>query len=452
MRQPELLRQPSEKRIHNILEVSAGLSKIQSLEESRRCPQCADPVCTRGCPLGIDIPGFIRLMREKDNTLALKRIQEANPFPAICGRVCRAPCETACIYHKENAPISIRALERFAADNGRRLAERPSKGAPGKKIAIVGSGPAGLTAAAILIRRGFTPVIFETDPEPGGVLRYGIPEFRLPKKILAREIAELTAAGVKIRTNVMVGLNLPFKDIFTEGFAAILLAAGRSQVSAIKIPGAHLGGVYVAQEMLKRIYLRKEDPFPKSHLPLVLGNKAAVIGAGYGALDLCRWLVRLNREVKLLVAGLEEEMPVHKDDLAFAKEEGVQVESLTRALEILGNAGQKSVGVKCRRLDFRAQGEGNNWHLEEVAGSEFVVEADTVIVETSCAPHVWWKQHASEWRWNADGTLWTDPATGMTSQDKVFAAGEITSGAGYLVDAMANGKRAARKIEEYLLK
>ncbi len=278
--------QPKQKRTKNFNEVSLGYSKKVAVEESRRCPQCADPVCVNACPIGINIPGFIRRLREGNVGGAYELIREQNPLPSICGRICLAPCELACILNEEKNPIGIRALERYAADNRSRSGRKEASNR-GMKIAIVGSGPAGLSAAAVLAQKGYQVRIFESMDQPGGVLRYGIPEFRIPNKILEAEINEIKALGVEIETNCMIGNTKTMDDLKTEGYVAILLAMGAGIPKFMEVPGSHLGGVYYGEEFLMRINQKRSTQFP-------LGNKIVVIGSGNTALDCARVAVRLQ--------------------------------------------------------------------------------------------------------------------------------------------------------------
>ena len=330
--------QPKEKRIRNNAEASSGISKKSCLQEAQRCPQCTEPVCNSGCPLGIDIPAFIRLLREGNAPAALQKIKEQNEFPSICGRVCLAPCESACVFAKEDAPIGIRALERYAADHGRaalgagRKAHKPT----GKKIAIIGSGPAGLTAAAQLARRGFQVTIFESLPLAGGVLRYGIPEFRLPREILETELQDLKNSGIEIRTNTHIGQTISLSELSKQGFSATLLTIGGGAPKFSDLPGTQFAGVYYAPELLIPFNLSSLSA-AKKQLPFPLGRKVIVVGTSSAALDVARVCRRLEREVTCVLPMTEEDLNAYPADLIQAREEGVEIESLTTPLEILGS-------------------------------------------------------------------------------------------------------------------
>lgn len=405
----------------------------------------------QGCPIGIDIPGFIRLLREGDTVGALNRIREQNVLPGVCGRICLAPCETACIYNDQEASIGIRALERFAADNGRAKFSGGRHAMPalnGKKVAIIGSGPSGLVAAAALARKGFGVTIFEALPKAGGALRYGIPEFRLPSRVLDAEIREIESMGVGIRTNVIVGKTVT-ADELTSQFQAVLLATGSGSPKPVDLPGNHLIGVYFAQEFLMRMNMFNAASYPKSSTPALLGSGVAVFGSGPKAFDCARLALRLGKKVSVVFPGLEEEAALYPQDRKDAVNEGVKIESLTRPLEILATKENAVAGIRCERLDFTDDSNGH-WDVKAVPGSEFILEADTVILAGPSKPSDAVKRLWPALQFNDDGTVWVEPNTGGTSVKNVFASGNVATGAGPIVDAIASGKRAAEHIEAYL--
>ncbi len=485
MNQPTAVTQPGQKRIRNFNEVALGFSKKITLEESRRCPQCANPVCMKGCPLGINIPGFIRQLREGNWDEAQAQIKEESWLPAVCGRICSAPCEVACILNEEEAPIAIRTLERFASDYGRNhsakfkknllsfvqpsalnigkqseilpvLADRPGastmrtvKQMPitkDKKIAIVGAGPAGLTAAAQLAKKGYPVTILESQDKPGGVLRYGIPEFRLPKKILDQEIEEICRLGVEIKTNFFIGQTLSLQDVFKQGFAVVLLATGAGRPKFMDLPGSHFGGVYYGEEFLMRVNARGKAPatFP-------IGQKIVVIGSGNTALDCARLALRLGRHVTLMFRRTEEEMKVRFEERQYGKEEGVCFEPLLKPLEILANTRRFVSGLKCIRMDYADSEEKGNWELIPVPDSEFILETDTVIIAVGHEPNALQALRGDiSLKLKEDGSIWVDEQTGMTSHPGIFACGNVATNAGPVVEAMASGKRVAEQIEQYL--
>ena len=287
-----------------------GFTKKISSDEARRCPQCAEPSCLPACPLGVDIPGFIRFLRESDAVSALERIKKDNPFPAICGRICPAPCESACIFYEDGAPIAIRALERYASDFGQlkvRAGARPAPTVNGKKIAIVGSGPSAMAAASILLSQGFKVVMFEAANEPGGVLRYGIPEFRLPQEVLQAQFEELESLGLELHTNILIGRMKPLEEL-ARGFDAILLATGRSLPDFAIIEGENLIGVYYAEEFLMRLQILSKENVLASAGQFFKGERTLVVGSGHAALDSARLAARLGQQVQLVFGGLEEEI------------------------------------------------------------------------------------------------------------------------------------------------
>ncbi len=452
MVQPKVSTQPPEKRVRNFSEVALGLSKKQALEEARRCPQCATPTCLAGCPLGIDIPGFIRQIRENEPVRALAKIKENNMFASICGRLCPAPCERACIFYKDGAPIAIRALERFAADFGQSKSSKPELlSSRGKKVAVVGSGPAGLTAAGFLAHKGFSLTVFEALNEPGGVLRHGIPEFRFPKKVLDSEIAWLKALGVEFKTNFLIGQSADLKDLLSSGFAAVFLAAGAGVPQFLDIPGTNLGGVLYADEFLMRLNLIKTGD-PKSAASFNIGHRVVVVGKGYAAIDCARAALRLGREATVVFGHSEDDLDIRVEEKEYGKEEGLNLEPLTKPLEILGGQDHFVCGIKCRRMDFGDPQNSGKWKLIEVPESEFIMEADTVILAAGHRPQCAFIKKIPDFKMNLDGTVWVNETDAMTSIPGIFAGGNITAGTTSIVRAIADGKKAAESIEMYLKK
>lgn len=405
-----------------------GFNKKITQDEARRCPQCATATCLPGCPLGIDIPGFIRFLREGDATSALERIKKENPFPAICGRVCPAPCEQSCVFEAEGEPISIRALERFASDFGQSPKGTFSKtptSALGKKVAIIGSGPAGMTAAYYLAKAGLGVSILEAAHEPGGMLRYGIPEFRLPQKVLDEQFAQLKALGVEVQTDVIFNQTMRLDEILMRGFATLLLATGQSLPRFSDLPGSSLGGVYYDTEFLNRLQaIQKEDVAQSAKRQDMPVSKTVVIGSGSAAFDAARVSARLGHHVQVIFEGLEEQAGVDQEILKETAEEGIEIHPL-QALEIVGDGQDFVQGVKCRKLDIIESEDG----LRLVPSSEepVVLEAATVVIANGRQSQDLLKHIPS------------------TSQDKVF-----TCGGDSVVEAMAHGKTTAQKIIQYL--
>jgi len=391
-----------------------GFIKKITQEEARRCPQCAVATCLPGCPLGIDIPGFIRLLREGETAQALERIKKENPFPAICGRICPAPCEQACVFHADGEPIAIRGLERFAADFGAGKAEKPSLAPRGKKVAIIGSGPAGMSAAYYLAKMNLSVTIFEAAHQPGGLLRYAVPELRLPQKVLDEQFAQLKLLGVEVQTDVVFGRTMMIDELFMQGFSAVLLATGAGQPKFSDLPGSSLIGVYYDVEFLERLQtVNKEAPLPAARRQMIPGPKTVVVGRGAAAFDAARLSLRLGSATQVVLNGFEEQAGVSHDILNETREEGIEVHSM-HALEIVDDGNGFVSGVKCRELDE----------------PPIFLEAQTVIIANGQQPNGFLK--------------------GMTSMEKVFACGSAVTAAGSVVDAIAGGKAAAKKIVQYL--
>jgi glutamate synthase (NADPH/NADH) small chain len=406
----------------------------------------------KGCPLGIDVPRFIRFLREGDVDSAYAKIREKNCLPSICGRICTAPCEAACILNEEGAPpIGIRALERYAADFGRsKTARRSQTFLGGKKVAIVGSGPAGLAAAAGLAQRGYQVTVFESFDKPGGVLRYGIPEFRVPQKVLDHEINEIRALGVKMEMNFLIGHTATIEELQQQGFAAILLATGAGIPKFKDLPGTNLGGVYYGEEFLMRVNRAQAFLFHRKPDKLPLGQKIAVIGSGNTALDCARIGVRLNREVTLIFRRTEEDMYIRKDERAYAKEEGVCFEPMVKPVEILADPNHFVGGLKCVRMDYADVDGAGKWEIAQVPGSEFILDVDTVVIAVGHNPNSLVNKDVPHLATNSDGTYKVHDNSAMTSIPGVFAAGNVLTNAGPIVEAIASGKKAAEEIDNYL--
>ncbi|HBR14805.1 MAG TPA: dihydropyrimidine dehydrogenase [Candidatus Omnitrophica bacterium] len=453
MAQPQVTTQSKEKRIKNFNEVSLGFSKKLASEEARRCPQCPDPVCVKDCPLGIDIPAFIRFLREGHVASAYDKIKEKNPLPSICGRVCSAPCEVACVLKEEGGVvIAIRALERHSADYGKSRAAKRESQYNGKKIAVVGSGPSGLSSSVDLTRRGYAVTIFEALDKPGGVLRYGIPEFRLPRKILDSEINDIKTLGVKIETNFFIGQTATLGELFKEGFAAVLIATGAGIPKFMDIPGTHWGGVYYGEEFLMRLNLMRPGVFSRQSPNFALGEHVAVIGSGNTALDCARVCRRYGRKVTLLFRRSEVEMLVRAEERGYAREEGIQFEPLVRPVEILADQHHFVNGLKCVRMDYADADVVGQWELAPVPDSEFVLDVDTVICAIGHKPNALISHFDPALKINKDGTLKVDGESGLTTIPGVFACGNVVSNAGPLVAAMASGIEAAQRIDAYVKK
>ncbi len=437
-------------------EVALGFDAKAALAEAERCLNCKRPSCVPGCPVGIDIPGFIVAMREGRMAEAVRILKERNNLPGICGRVCpqETQCEEACVLAKKAEPVAIGALERFVADwerdnMGFRLRREPDADAP--KVAVVGSGPAGLTAAADLARYGYRVTIFESLHAPGGVLRYGIPEFRLPRDILDREIDYVKSLGVEIETDVLVGKTLTLDELMNEeGYDAVFIATGAGLPWFLHIPGENLAGVYSANEFLTRVNLMRAHRFPEYRTPVRVGKKTVVIGGGNTAMDAARSALRLGSEVKLLYRRTRAELPARAEEVENALAEGVKLVELAFPLEMLGDEGGHVRGLRCQRAELGEPDASGRRRPVPVPGSEFEVEADTVIIAVSTSPNPLVPRSEPKLETREDGRLVVNEETGETTMPGVYAGGDIANDAGTVIAAMGDGKRAARAIHQYL--
>ncbi len=398
----------------------------------------------------MDIPAFIRLLREDDAAAALTVIRRNNPFPGICGRICPAPCEDACIFNDDGSPIAVRTLERYASDFGKPKADK-NKIVPkpsGKKVAVIGSGPAGLAAAHGLAIVGHPVDIFESMPFAGGLLRYGIPEFRLPQKVLDETIALVESLGVVVHTNVFVGSTMKMDDLFHQGYGAVLIAAGAGVPKFCLLPGQNSGGVYYAQEFLMRAHASGKNKADEAGHRLMYGFKTIVVGADSAAFDAARLALRFGQEVKVVFSGMEEEMTAHPDDIVAAVAEGITLHTALEPTAILENEEGFARALRCKQFEIKEEGGG--LIFQAVPGPEQEIEAQTIILSQGSRPNTFLSRQMPQLKSNPNGTLWTDAATGQTSMEKVFAAGNIVTGAGPVVDAIASGKAAAENIILFL--
>lgn len=443
-------------RINSFDEVALGYSEEQAVLEASRCLNCKKPLCIEGCPVEINIPAFINFIKERKYADAIRTIKEKNNLPAICGRVCpqENQCEKRCVLGKKHQPVAIGNLERFVADwdmkqegNTEPVQVSPS----GKKVAIVGSGPAGLTAAADLARLGHQVTVFEALHTAGGVLVYGIPEFRLPKIIVEREIEGIRRLGVEIKTNMVVGKVHTVNELMAQGYAAVFIATGAGLPYFMNIPGENLNGVYSANEFLTRTNLMKAYLFPEYLTPIRLGKRVAVIGAGNVAMDSARTALRLGAlESYIVYRRSEQEMPARKDEIEHAREEGVQFKLLTSPVEIRGDENGWVRSMICQRFELGEPDESGRRRPVAIPGSEYEMEVDTVIMAIGQGPNPLIGQTTPDLQLNRHGNIVADANTGQTSKPGVFAGGDIVTGAATVIQAMGAGKKAARAIHEYL--
>lgn len=452
---PKMPQRPPQERIKDFAEVPLGLSERVAVEEARRCLQCKKPQCVQGCPVEIDIPGFIKLVAEGRFEEAIAKIKEKNSLPAICGRVCpqETQCEERCVLGKRGQPIAIGYLERFVADYEREKGIR-SPSVPfwnGHRVAVIGSGPAGLTCAGDLAKMGYQVTIFEALHAPGGVLVYGIPEFRLPKSIVAQEVDYVRSLGVEIELSCVVGKTLTIDDLKEEGYEAFFIGTGAGLPYFLSIPGENLNGIYSANEFLTRTNLMKAYLFPEFDTPVKIGRRVAVIGGGNVAMDAARCALRLGAgEVCLVYRRTKKEMPARVEEVERAEEEGVNCIILTNPVRFIGNENGWVTGIECIQMELGEPDESGRRRPVPIPGSEFEIPIDTVVVAIGQGPNPLLLETIEGLALNKKGYIAADPQTGATSLPGVFAGGDIVTGAATVISAMGAGKRAARSIDLYL--
>lgn len=438
----------------NFNEVALGYSEEQALDEASRCLQCKHRPCVAGCPVEIKIPDFIKKISEKDFEGAYQVILEDSTLPAVCGRVCpqESQCEARCVRGIKHEPVGIGRLERYVADRHNALKEdkinKPQSN--GHKVAIVGSGPAGLTAAGDLAKKGYDVTIFEALHLAGGVLVYGIPEFRLPKAIVQKEVDTLKKLGVKIQLNVVVGRSISIDDLIQQGFEAVFIGTGAGLPKFMNIPGENLNGVYSANEFLTRVNLMKSYRVD-STTPLVKSKRVAVVGGGNVAMDAARSAKRLGaEEVYIVYRRSEKELPARVEEVEHAKEEGIIFKFLTSPLEILGNEKRFVTGMKCIEMELGEPDASGRRRPVEKAGSEFTLELDSVIMAIGTSPNPLIKMTTEGLDTQKWGGIIIDEVTGQTSREGVYAGGDAVTGAATVILAMGAGKTAAAGIDEYI--
>lgn len=448
--------QQPEIRRRNFDEVALGYDDTTAKAEASRCLQCKTAPCRQGCPVGINIPAFIKHIREGDFTAAIDEIKTKNNLPAICGRVCpqEDQCEKFCVVGKKGEPVGIGRLERFAADYARARGRKQKVILPPEplgKVAVIGAGPAGLSAAGDLARMGYKVTVFEALHAPGGVLMYGIPEFRLPKEIVRQEIEELKELGVEIVVNAVIGKTFTIDELLTEeGFDAVFIGTGAGLPHFMDIPGENLNGVYSANEFLTRVNLMKAYKFPEAGTPVHAGKRVAVVGAGNVAMDAARTALRLGAEnVYIVYRRSEEEMPARAEEIEHAKEEGVEFRLLTNPVRIIGDERGWVKGLECIRMELGEPDESGRRKPVPIANSNFVLDVDTVIMAIGQGPNPLIQQTTPGLAVNKRGNITTDEI-GRTSKEGVFAGGDIVTGAATVIQAMGAGKKAAAAIHEYV--
>jgi len=449
-------RQDARERVKNWNEVALGYNEEEALREAERCIDCKKPKCVAGCPVEIDIPAFINLIKEKDYTGAARKIKENNVLPAICGRVCpqEVQCQETCVLRKKGDPISIGALERFAADfesSSSKIGVPELPPSTGKKVAVVGSGPAGLTVAGDLAKLGHSVTLFEALHDPGGVLVYGIPEFRLPKAIVARECEYIAKLGVDIRTGFVVGMTRTVEELFEEGYDAVFIGTGAGLPRFMNIPGENLNGVYSANEWLTRINLMKAYRFPEYDTPIKVGKRVAVVGGGNTAMDAARCSLRLGAEtVYDVYRRSRTEMPARIEEIENAESEGIEFRFLVNPVRIIGDDKDWVRGMECIKMELGEPDDSGRRRPVPVEGSEFRLEVDIVVVAIGQSPNPLIPQTTPGIKVGKWGNVVADETTGRTSMKGVFAGGDIVTGEATVILAMGAGRTAARSMDDYL--
>lgn len=449
--------QDPEVRKKEFSEVALGYTPEMAGREASRCLNCKNPQCVLGCPVEINIPGFIKAITEDDMPGSAKILKDKNNLPAVCGRVCpqESQCEAKCILGLKGEPVAIGRLERYTADWERENGVAMPEKAPVKKekVAIVGSGPAGLTAAADLAKLGYPVTVFEALHTPGGVLMYGIPEFRLPKDVVQKEIDFIRSLGVDIQVNAVIGKSSTVDELLADGYAAVFVGTGAGLPNFMDLPGENLIGVYSANEFLTRTNLMKAYRFPEYGTPIRVGKKVAVIGAGNVAMDSARTALRLGAEESYIVYRRSaQEMPARREEVEHAKEEGVQFKLLTSPISYKGDENGNLTNMTLQKFELGEPDASGRRSPVVIPGSEYEVEIDTVVVAIGQGPNPLVPGTTPGLILTKKGNIQADHDTGQTSRENVFAGGDIVTGAATVILAMGSGKRAARAIDEYLKK
>ncbi|MGU9101029.1 NADPH-dependent glutamate synthase [Clostridium perfringens] len=441
----------------NFKEVSLGYGEEEAIEEANRCLGCKNPKCVEGCPVSVNIPSFISFIKKGDFSASFEELSKYNALPAVCGRVCpqESQCEGKCVLGIKGEPLAIGQLERFIADFARNNKLRSLKKSEKilEKVAVIGSGPAGLTCAGELAKLGYRVTIFEALHESGGVLVYGIPEFRLPKKdVVKYEIEEIKKLGVKIENNVVVGKTVDIDELIeNEGFKAVFIGSGAGLPKFMGIKGENANGVFSANEVLTRVNLMKAFK-NESHTPLNLGKKVAVVGGGNVAMDAARTSLRLGAETHIIYRRSEKELPARLEEIHHAKEEGVILDVLTNPTEILTDEKGWVKGIKCIRMKLGEEDSSGRRRPIEIENSEFIMEVDSVIMSLGTSPNPLISNATKGLKTNKRGCLLVDEESLSTSLKGIYAGGDAVTGAATVILAMGAGKKAAKSIDSYLRK
>ena len=452
--------QPADVRRHNFEEVALGYDEATAIEEAKRCLNCPKPRCVEGCPVNIYIPKFVHAVSEGDFASAIKIIKEKSSLPAVCGRVCpqEKQCESRCVLGIKGEPVAIGRLERFVADYARehgldKIDETEIIEKNGKKVAIIGSGPSGLACAGVLAQKGYDVTIFEVLHAAGGVLMYGIPQFRLPKEIVQHEIDGLKQMGVHVQTNAIIGRTFTIDELMKdEGFNAVYIATGAGLPHFMHIEGEELNGVYAANEFLTRVNLMKAYTFPKAATPVYIGKKVAVVGGGNVAMDAARTAMRLGAEhVYIVYRRGEDELPARKEEVGHAKEEGSEFYLLKNPVRVGGDDKGWVTGLECVKMELGEADASGRRSPVAVKDSNHVLEVDEVVMAIGQGPNPLISQTTPDLAVNKRGNIVADE-NGATSMPGVYAGGDIVTGAATVISAMGAGKKAAAAIDEYLMK
>jgi glutamate synthase (NADPH) small chain len=453
-RQPMPEQDPRRRR-HNFEEVPKGYSEETAILEASRCLNCRKPGCVAGCPVNINIPGFVTLIAQGRFIDALLKLKEQNALPAVCGRVCpqESQCESQCILSKKGDPVAIGRLERFTADYGRKHGGVPDpliEPATGKRVAVIGAGPAGITVAGDLARWGHEVVVFEALHLPGGVLMYGIPQFRLPKEIVQYEIGNLMKMGVRIHTDYVIGKTETVDQLLQQGFDAVFIGTGAGLPMFLGIPGENAIGVFSANEFLTRANLMKAYEFPTYGTAPIRSRSAVTVGGGNVAMDSARTALRMGAQSTIVYRRSRQEMPARAEEVHHAEEEGVVFHLLTNPIRVLTDERKRVTGLECLQMELGEPDASGRRRPVPIPGSEFVVPADTVIISIGNQPNPLVPQTSQDIDVSKWGTIVVDKETMATSKTGVYAAGDIVSGAATVISAMGQGKTAARSIHRYL--
>lgn len=454
LKKNEMPVQAPDVRNKNFSEVALGYTKEQAIDEANRCLNCKHKPCVGGCPVAIDIPAFIAKIKEEDFEGAYEILTKSSSLPAVCGRVCpqETQCESKCVRGIKGEPVAIGRLERFVADwhmeHAKEEAKKPQPN--GHKVAVIGAGPAGLTCAGDLAKRGYDVTVFEALHTPGGVLVYGIPEFRLPKEIVRKEIDTLRELGVTIMTNMVIGKVLSVDELFEDGFEAVFIGSGAGLPRFMNIEGENLNGVYSANEFLTRVNLMKAYK-EGSATPIKAVKNVAVVGGGNVAMDAARCAKRLGAEnVYIVYRRSMEEMPARKEEVEHAEEEGIIFKTLNNPTRILGDENDFVTGMECVKMELGEPDESGRRRPVVVEGSEHMLDVDTVIMSIGTSPNPLIKNTTSGLETNKHGCIVVKDDSGMTTKDGVYAGGDAVTGAATVILAMGAGKSAAAAIDEYI--